>query len=518
MALLSARDRRTAEAIAGIGYCNPFLPERVQSERKAMGADFVEYRLHLRTGVPPEELFPNLQGLGERADALAKRMRTRLCAGEPVSQSDLILYEDLALYLLYKRHMSNFVEIITAAEAARVMRMPFWRDFRDEFQYFFHVPDRTLPSQYDPAFVFAGLFQIERAFIHIFDCIVGGSTAAARLRADVWQSVFTHDMRRYVRVVHQHMGDIATLVTGPSGSGKELVARAIGRSRFIEFDPKSERFVADHVDSFRPVNLSALAPTLIESELFGHRRGAYTGATEDREGRLEACGPYDSIFLDEIGDLSPSIQVKLLRVLESREFERVGESEPTRRFQGKLLAATNRDLGEEMQQGRFREDLYYRLCADIVTTPSLREQLCETPDDLPNLVRFVAGTILPNCAEEAECLASEALAWIERNLGLDYPWRGNMRELGQCVRNILIRKTYRPPGPARDEACADSRRAFVEKAATGVFTSDELVRHYFTLVYAETGSYEAAAERLQVDWRTVRKRVDPDLLQTYRNG
>jgi DNA-binding NtrC family response regulator len=489
-------------------------------EREALGAGFVNYPpiVYLRPGVAPEELFPNLRALGARADVLTQRMRSHLSAGKSANEADLILYEDLALYLLYRRYMSNFEGIITVREEDPRTHMPFWRDFLHDFRHYFHIPGRTLPSQYDPAFVFAVLFQIQRAFMHIFDYIVGGSMAAARLRAAVWQSIFSHDMRRYGRVLYKQIQDFPTLITGPTGTGKELVAKAIGLSRFIQFDPRRKEFVADYTDSFRPVNLSALAPALIESELFGHVKGSFTGAVSDRMGYLDICGAHGTVFLDEIGELDPSIQVKLLRVLESGGFHRVGEPESERYFAGKLVAATNRDLPEEMRQRRFREDLYYRLCADMVTTPSLSEQLAETPDDLPNLVRFLAIRMLPDSGEEAERLTSEVVEWIERNLEEDYAWPGNMRELEQCARNIMIRRTYAPPAPPSAKSRADSRGAFAEKAATGSFSSDELVRHYFTLVCADTGSFKAAAEKLQVDWRTVKKKVDPALLQRYRDS
>jgi transcriptional regulator with AAA-type ATPase domain len=512
MALLSAKDRRTVKALAGIGYTNPFLGERVELERKALGPEFTDYRplIHLRSGLSAEQLFPNFRRMHELAEASAEKMRTGLCAGTSASEADLLLYEDLVLYVLYARYMSNIDGLITDSlrRAKPGTRIPFWPQFRQEFCHFLGLPGRALPSQYDPARVFAVFFQIERAFFHIFQYIVGSSMAAARLRAAVWQSVFSHDMRRYGRVLYRHIQDIPTLVTGPTGTGKELVANAIGLSRFIEFDPKRCEFVADYADSFRPVNLSALAPALIESELFGHMKGSFTGAVSDRAGYLENCGAYGTVFLDEIGELDPSIQVKLLRVLQSGGFHRVGEPELERHFTGKLVAATNRDLSKEMHGRRFREDLYYRLCADMVTTPSLREQLAEAPGDLPNLVRFLAGRILPDSVEEAERLTSEVVEWIQRNLE-NYTWPGNMRELEQCVRNIMIRRTYVPPAPA------DSRGAFAEKAASGSFSSDELTRHYFTLVYAHTGSYKEAAEKLQVDWRTVQKKVDPALLQTY---
>src|SRR5260370_39965130 len=158
------------------------------------------------------------------------------------------------------------------------------------------------------------------------------------------------------------MTDCATLITGPSGTGKELAARAIAQSRYVPFDDRKLEFGDDESLSFFPINISALSPTLVESELFGHRRGAFTGAIGDRKGWLEACAELGSVFLDELGDLDPAIQVKLLRVIETRTFHPVGET-AGKRFRGKLITATNRDLGAAMRAGHFREDLYYRLCS-----------------------------------------------------------------------------------------------------------------------------------------------------------
>src|SRR5439155_14349722 len=122
-------------------------------------------------------------------------------------------------------------------------------------------------------------------------------------------------------------------------------------------------------------------PTLIETELFGHRKGAFTGAVADRPGWLEVCPPFGTVFLDEIAETQAAIQVKLLRVVQTRTFQRVGETQD-RPFRGKIVAATNRDLAAEMQAGRFRPDLYYRLCSNVIETPSLAAQLREAPDEL----------------------------------------------------------------------------------------------------------------------------------------
>ena len=294
------------------------------------------------------------------------------------------------------------------------------------------------------------------------------------------------------------MGDVATLITGPSGTGKEIVAQAIGLSRYIPFEPRQKRFVLDAGDAFFALNLSALAPTIIESELFGHRRGAFTGALTDRKGWLALCPALGTVFLDEIGEVDPTIQVKLLRVLQTREFQPIGETK-TQTFVGKIVAATNRDLPTEMQSGRFREDLYYRLCSDLITTPSLREQLRDTPDDLHDLVRFIARRVVGK--EESETVTKEVLEWIESHLERDYAWPGNVRELEQCVRNIVIRNAYRP-------AAIGGETGSVVDLDQAELSAEELLSQYCAVVYARTGSYVETARKLGLDRRTVKSKVE----------
>ena len=216
--------------------------------------------------------------------------------------------------------------------------------------------------------------------------------------------------------------------------------------------------------------------TLIESELFGHRRGAFTGALHDRRGWLEGCSSLGTVFLDEIGDLDAAIQVKLLRVLQTRTFQALGDT-TERHFHGKLIAATNRDLARAMQAGHFRADFYYRLCSDVIMTPSLEEQLREAPEALHELLVFIAQRVV---GDEAEALAGEVETWILQHLGRDYPWPGNIRELEQCVRNVLVRHEYRPFQTRPLSPHEEFSRAFT----TGTWTADELLRRYCTWVYA----------------------------------
>jgi DNA-binding NtrC family response regulator len=171
-----------------------------------------------------------------------------------------------------------------------------------------------------------------------------------------------------------------------------------------------------------------------------------------------------------------------------------------RRFRGKIIAATNRDLAGEMAAGRFREDLYYRLCSDVIVTPSLSEQLADNPGDLLPLVRFIARQIAP---EEADSIARETVDWIHAHIDKDYSWPGNFRELEQCVKNVLVRGEYVPAGHPAQDTCDALNKAMLE----GKLSADEVLSLYCRLVYEKSGSYVAAARQLGLDRRTVRTKL-----------
>jgi MoxR-like ATPase len=507
MAFLAAQEREQVENIAKLVFCNPFTPEWINYQRRALGAEFKEggQVWSSRTGSPEDHV--NLAKLEGRVTELAETLRGSLANGAQPSQEELALYEGLITFLLYVRCSERFrAENLATFEGDLTRRrIGYYKEFADQAHHYLSAGDRTFGQIDDLPHLFACFFQIRRAFHYIFAHIVGGSLPGARLRAAAWQSIFTHDIRRYRRSLFRHMGEVTTLITGPSGSGKDLVARAIAMARYVPFDPHRCAFRENFLESFHALSLSALSPTLIESELFGHRKGAFTGALEDRVGWLEACSPSGTVFLDEIGDLEGSIQIKLLRVLENRIFHRLGETRP-RNFRGKIIAATNCDLTGEIAGRRFRADLYYRLCADEIRTPSLAERLADDPGELRTLVLYIARQAAGDA--EAETVAAEVEEYIRRNLGMDYPWPGNIRELAQCVRNILVRREYRPTAVTAPGAA----EGFLADVAAGRLGVEELLRRYSTLVFARAGTYEEAARRLGTDRRTVKSRVDPQFL------
>jgi transcriptional regulator with AAA-type ATPase domain len=504
---LDAPGRMVLAGIAAIADGNPFLPGRAESERMALGPAFRPVDLTWHADAARDGDNPNVPLLGALVERLVPALRSRLASGARADARELAQYEQLVHYHLFSRAADHFYELVETGSRGTAATKRIYERFVAEASRHLTIPGVRLPA-FEPAHLFAVGFQIRRAFHHTFRQIYGGSAPASRLRAAVWESIFTHDRRRYMRSLYTRMGDVTTLVVGESGTGKELVARAIALSRYVEFDPRTHTFADDWASACVAVNLSALVPTLIESELFGHRRGAFTGALEDRIGYLESCSAAGSVFLDEVGELGGEVQVKLLRVLQTRTFQRAGETRE-RVFRGKIVAASNRDLATEIRDGRFRPDLYYRLCGDVITTPTLREQLDAAPDDLRNLILVLAPRIAG--PDEHEALADQVHAWVTRHLGNGYAWPGNMRELEQCVRNVMIRGSYRPPAVLAEPADGDP---LLDPIRAGTLTADELLRRYCTHVHALTGSYQETARRLGIDRRTVRAKVDPGLRTT----
>ncbi|MEO8603229.1 MAG: sigma 54-interacting transcriptional regulator [bacterium] len=496
MACIDAELGDGLAAVAGLTDCNPFTPERIELERRVLGAEFVPFGAVWAADADAGEFDPNLPRLRERVEEIVGDAYAQLCAGAAVSAALQAHYRHAVFYLLWLRTEDALAALIKPRPDERPAErrvVAYERFAADAAELLQPVGGAGL----DTAHIFAIGFQARRAFHHIFRKIFGGTAPAARLRATVWQSIFTRHPQRYRSRFYTCMADIPTLIAGESGTGKELVARAIGLSQYIPFDARSLTFAAAHDDGFAPVNLAALSAALIESELFGHRRGSFTGAIEDHRGWLERCAPHGAVFLDEIGELDGAIQVKLLRVLQSREFSRIGETTP-RRFAGKVIAATHRDLEAQIEAGRFREDFYYRICADRICMPTLREQLAANPEDLRSLALIVARNM--GGAEQAEWLAGEVERVVRSDLGIDYPWPGNIRELEQCARDVLVHGEYRArraPAVVDADGLAAAMRA-------GALSAEAMLQRYAELVYSAAGNLQETARRLGIDWRTVR--------------
>jgi transcriptional regulator with GAF, ATPase, and Fis domain len=212
--------------------------------------------------------------------------------------------------------------------------------------------------------------------------------------------------------------DTSVLITGETGTGKELIARAVHSASSRRDKPLIK------------VNCAALPTGLVESELFGHERGAFSGAIAKRVGRFELANG-GTIFLDEVGEIPPEVQVKLLRVLQEREFERVGGNVPIK-ADVRVIAATNRDLRKAVRAGAFREDLYYRLNVFPLQLPPLRERR----DDIPMLVRFLVSKYGARVGKRAAGVSAQTM-----NRLVEYAWPGNVRELENVIERAMILAT-----------------------------------------------------------------------------
>jgi transcriptional regulator with GAF, ATPase, and Fis domain len=223
-----------------------------------------------------------------------------------------------------------------------------------------------------------------------------------------------------MKEVYQFLARVAptesnVLLQGESGTGKELAARAIHRN-----SPRSS-------NSFVAINCAAIPEGLLESELFGHERGAFTGAVAQKKGRLEMANG-GVVFLDEIGELAPALQVKLLRVLQEREFERLGGTRPIK-VDIRLIAATNRDLGEAVKTGTFRKDLFYRLNVLSLVLPPLRDRR----EDIPMLADYFVIKYVKKCHTRTKKISPEAMLCL-----VNYDWPGNVRELENAIERALV--------------------------------------------------------------------------------
>ena len=345
-------------------------------------------------------------------------------------------------------------------------------------------------------------YQLRRAFYFISNSLVGSSPCMQKLKKHLWYNVFTYNIDLYNKFLWNKMEDFSTLLLGETGTGKGTAAKAIGRSGFIPFDTKKLCFTQSFTQAFSSLNLSQYPETLLESELFGHTKGAFTGAVDDYQGVFDRCSPHGSILLDEIGEIPNHVQIKLLRILQERSFSPVGTHEISR-FNGRVIAATNRPKKEILHGKVFRDDFYYRLCSDIIEVPPLRTRIKERPSELDDLLDF---TIKRMTGTRSEKLILKVKRIIDRQLGKDYQWPGNVRELEQCVRSVLLRRDYKGKENNGKENIS-LKQELVQGILDQNIAVPSLVSGYCKLLYDQLGTYEKVAKMTGLDRRTIKKHI-----------
>jgi len=475
-------DRKLFTLVSAAAYANPFGEQRTSLDAAITEAAAGE------PGWTPRML----QRVGARLTALGVNGKLDV---RDFGERDRALVEDSVLFEAFHRILTPLDAYIGAQERAldASLRVPFARDCLRELVARGISPERARR-------MLELFYQMRRAFYFISRGLVGDSRCMRQLRETLWEAVFTRDIRRYERHLWNRMEDFSTIIVGETGTGKGAAAAAIGLSGFIPWNDKAEAFAHHLQASLLPIHLNEFPESLFESEIFGHRKGAFTGAVGNYEGALSRCREHASVFFDEIGEATLPVQVKLLRVLQERVFTPVGSRE-YKRFAGRILAATHRSLPELRAQGALRDDFFYRLCSNMIEVPPLRMRLAQAPAELAQLVRHLCARITGS--EDSE-LAAEVTASIERDLGASYPFPGNVRELEQCVRRVLLTGAC-----ARDDRRAHAQdQALAQAFSGGALTAEQLVQRYCAALYARHESFVEVARITGLDRRTVKKHVE----------
>jgi len=472
------------ELISRAAFCNPFDENRAVLDREILGRAVDPF-----TGERVELL---LQAIAERMGAIERAGLGHL---NRLRGTQREVMKTAFLFQVYHRYCREFDQLIPLQleRGDQAAPVPFAVEALREL-------GRRGFERAEAVRYFAIFYQLRRAFYFIIHGLLGGSASMQELRRSLWNNVFTQDAGLFDRHLWDRMEDFSTLLLGETGTGKGTAAAAIGRSGFIPFAERRGCFVESFARNFIALNLSQYPESLIESELFGHRKGAFTGAVEAHEGVLARCSPHGSIFLDEIGEVSVPVQIKLLQVLQERTFHPVG-SHQTIRFRGRVIAATNRPLEELRGGGGFRDDFYYRLCSDLIEVPPLRRRLREDAGEMEHLVgNMIRGLV----EEDARSLSGWVLEVLRRDLPGDYAWPGNVRELEQAVRRILLSGRYQPTVVPDG---GGTRGQWLREAEAGDLDADGVLSGYCRQLHAQLGSYEAVARQTRLDPRTVKKYV-----------
>jgi len=485
-ASLNPEERQFFRTVYNAAFANPFSDLREKLDLKIAG------------------LFPCASGK-ESIDQCINEVTRRIKRLERQGRANINAFHGqdkeiitiVFLFDLFYKFKDDFDQLIK--DQIKAQNTPVKVPFAEKAMYILH--SNGFKSKNIPHY-FALSYQLRRAFYFISNSLVGSSPCMKKLKKHLWYNVFTYNFDLYNKFLWNKMEDFSTLLLGDTGTGKGTAAKAIGRSGYIPFDEKKQCFIQSFTRAFSSLNLSQYPETLLESELFGHTKGAFTGAVDDYQGVFDRCSPHGSILLDEIGEIPNHVQIKLLRVLQERSFSPVGTHKKSR-FNGRVIAATNRPKKDILTGKVFRDDFYYRLCSDIIEVPPLSTRIKERPSELDDLLAF---TIQKMTGTRSEKLIRKVKRIIDRRLGKNYQWPGNVRELEQCVRSVLLRRDYK--GKQKDKKGTLSlNQKLLQGISDQTITVPSLVEGYCKLLYDKFDTYEKVAKLTKLDRRTIKKHI-----------
>ena len=468
--------------IAELAFVNPFSTQREQADCRLLN------------------VLPGTFSLTQRSVKIQLQLAEHLRQLQPLTEFRIAQYagklrktmEFAWLFFQFHEFQADFEEFILQQQQAG--DIPISLPCADELiRRFSHAGFDELAS----AKYIALFYQLHRGFHFINSSVSGLSPAIVELRMRLWNNIFTFNPHWYLDYLCGRMEEFSTLLLGPTGSGKSLVAHAIGSSGFIPFDLQKRRFQESFTRSYQAINLAQFPKSLLEAELFGHKKGAFTGAIENHEGLFARCSANGAVFIDEIGDIDIPTQVKLLNVIQDRVFSPVGSHEK-QRFAGRVISATNQDIGQLRQKGLFRDDLYYRLCSDVILVPGLQQRLAQAPTELPQLI---SGLLRRVIADPDQRLIKRIEDRIHATVPANYQWPGNVRELEQCIRQICLTGHYQV------STAPDVVRKPVFQLEQEEISAQQLQQRYCQFLYEKHGSYETVARISGLDRRTAKKYI-----------
>lgn len=491
MARLHARTTAFLQRLQVAAFANPF-----SDTRRDMDAAL--------TSLDPEapEVLAALEAQVSRV--LDRELGRARLSDYPAEQQRLLRHA--VFFEVFHTYASDFDEFIDAQGGeskpiACPLHKPLFRDLRRRgIQQHDHVPALEF------------FYQLRRAFRFLSTGLVGQSQPMRMFRKRLWEQLFGKDLLVYYEHLQGRMERFAVMLQGETGTGKSAAAAALGKSGFIAWE--GNRFASTYGELFVPLHLAEHPGALLESALFGHVRGAFTGAINDRQGVLQTSGPHSVVFLDELGEIDEKAQVKLLRVLQERRFTPVG-AEKVAHFSGRLIGATHASIDELVATGRMREDFFYRVCSDVVHVPTLDERLEARPEELDELVSFVIEKTIG--VEGAELTKSTLQAIRGAPLIGRRRFPGNVRQLEQEVRRAILTGAVgttikKPARIAPDRSAADSSAPQGDSLASKIerfeLTAEELTAEYAAAAYAHFGNYSQAGGAIGLDRRTLKRHVE----------